>query len=137
MSVSFDRAVDYYDQTRGFPPGVETQAAAAIARAGGLNGSEKVIEIGVGTGRIALPVAPYVNHYVGIDISIPMMKRLLSKRGTEPVSVTEGSATHLPFPDATFDAAVAVHIFHLIPDWQQALAELKRVLKPDGRLIHC
>jgi ubiquinone/menaquinone biosynthesis C-methylase UbiE len=137
MSVSFDRAVEYYDQTRGFPPGVEVHAGAAIAKAGGFTGSEQVLEIGVGTGRIALPVAPHVQRYFGIDISTQMMNRLLSKRTNEQISLTQGSATQLPFPDAGFDAAVAVHIFHLIPDWQQALTELRRVLKPDGRLIHC
>jgi ubiquinone/menaquinone biosynthesis C-methylase UbiE len=137
MSISFDRAADYYDETRGFPPGTETQAAATIARAGGFSGGEQVLEIGVGTGRIALPVAPYVRRYFGIDISTQMMNRLLNKRGDEPISLTQGSATHLPFPNATFNAAVAVHVFHLIPGWQQALSELARVLKPDGRLIHC
>jgi ubiquinone/menaquinone biosynthesis C-methylase UbiE len=137
MSISFDRAAEYYDDTRGFPLGTETTAAATIAQAGGFQGAERVLEIGVGTGRIALPVAPHVRHYTGIDISTAMMRRLLDKRGGEAVAVAEADATRLPFGDQVFDAAVAVHIFHLIVGWQQALVELARVLKPDARLVHC
>lgn len=45
-------------------------------------------------------------------------------------------ATRLPLADASVDAAVAVHIVHLIADWRAALAELARVLRPGGRLLH-
>jgi len=137
MSVPFDRAVEFYDQTRGFPPGEEKGAAAALARAGQFNGQERVLEIGVGTGRIALPTAPYVRAYFGVDISLPMMRRLIAKRSDERVQVAQGDATRLPYPPATFDAAVAVHVFHLIPNWQDALKELARVLRPGGVLLHC
>ncbi len=137
MSISFDNAAHFYDETRGFPAGVETNAAAAIARVAGFTGGERVLEIGVGTGRIALPVAPYVQRYFGIDISPLMMRRLLEKRGDEPISLVQGDATRLPFPRAAFEAVMAVHIFHLIPGWQQVLVELARVLKPGGCLIHC
>lgn len=135
-SVAFDRAVEYYDETRGFPSGEEKRAAALLQQVGGLSADSYVLEIGVGTGRIALPVAPHVQAYFGVDISRPMMLKLHAKRNGEPVYVTQGDATRLPFPDASFDAAVAVHVFHLIPGWQDVLRELQRVLKPDGVLIH-
>lgn len=135
-SVKFDRAVDYYDQTRGFPPGEEAAIGAVIARAGMMSLSSRVLEIGVGTGRIALPVAQHVSAYYGIDLSRGMMGRLLNKRNGEPIHVVEGDATRLPFPDDTFDAAVAVHVFHLIPGWRKALNELARVLKPGAPLVH-
>lgn len=135
-SVAFDRAVEYYDQTRGFPPGYEQQAAALIQQVGGLTPDDHMLEIGVGTGRIALPVAPHVGTYFGVDISRPMMLKLQSKLNGEPVFVTQGDATRLPFPDEAFDASIAVHVFHLIPGWQDAIQELQRVLKPGGILIH-
>lgn len=135
-SVKFDRAVDYYDQTRGFPPGEETAIADVIRRAGSLSPSSRVLEIGIGTGRIALPLAAHVHAYYGIDLSRRMMERLLDKRSGEPIYVVEGDATRLPYPDDSFDAAVAVHVFHLIPGWQQVLNELARVLKPGAPLVH-
>lgn len=137
MSIVFDRAADFYDATRGFPAGEEKGAAAAIARAGKFSGQERVLEIGIGTGRIALPAAPYVRTYVGVDLSRPMMARLREKQTTERVLLTEADATLLPFSDATFDAAIVVHVFHLIPNWQDALNELARVLRPGGVLLHC
>lgn len=134
-SVKFDRAADYYDATRAFPPGQEIAAAQAMARAGGLDAHSSVLEIGIGTGRIALPLAPFVGRIFGVDLSRPMMERLIAKRGTESVFVSEGDATRLPFGAGVFDAVVAVHVFHLIAAWQDALAEAARALKPGGLLL--
>lgn len=137
QSVTFDRAVEYYDKTRGFPPGEEAAVAALIAQAGNLNPAKRVIEIGVGTGRIALPLVSYTAAYIGLDLSRPMMEKLRAKQDSEPISLIEGDATRLPFATGSFDAAVVVHVFHLIPNWRDALTELARVLRPGAPLIHC
>jgi ubiquinone/menaquinone biosynthesis C-methylase UbiE len=136
QSVVFDRAADYYDETRGFPPGEETGVAAQFAQAGNLTRQSRVLDVGIGTGRIALPLAAHVGSITGIDLSRRMMERLCAKRTDEPVAVVQGDATWLPFPDGTFDAVTASHIFHLIPDWQGALDEVARVLRPGGLLLH-
>jgi ubiquinone/menaquinone biosynthesis C-methylase UbiE len=136
-SVAFDRAADYYDQTRGYPPGQEKGVAAIIAQAGNLKADSRVLEIGVGTGRIALPVAPHIASYFGVDLSRPMMNKLRAKHNGEAIHLTESDATKLPFPDQSFDGAVVVHVFHLIPNWRDALAELGRVLRPGATMIHC
>ncbi|MGQ9908314.1 MAG: class I SAM-dependent methyltransferase [Candidatus Flexifilum sp.] len=135
-SVNFDRAADYYDETRGFPPGVETEAAAVFARAGGMTAESRVLEIGIGTGRIALPLARHIRAMHGVDISAGMLARLMAKRTTEIVHPVIGDATRLPYPAGAFDAVVAVHVFHLIPNWRDALREVARVLKPGAPLVH-
>lgn len=135
-SVAFDRAADYYDRTRGFPPGVERDVASLMAKAGGLSPSSIVLEVGIGTGRIALPLSEHVGKYYGIDLALPMLERLRAKQTTEPVFPVIGDATRLPFPSNTFDAVVAVHIFHLIPGWRDALSEITRVLRPNGVILH-
>ncbi len=134
-SVVFDRAADYYDETRGFPPGEEQHVAALLARVGKLNANSRVLEVGIGTGRIALPLAPLVRGVYGIDLSRAMLSRLISKLAGESVRVVEGDATHLSWGNKTFDAVIGVHIFHLIPTWQEALREAARVLRPGGLLI--
>lgn len=134
-SIPFDRAVDYYDQTRGFPPGVERDVALLIARLGGLDGTSRVLEVGVGTGRIALPLAAHAGAVFGLDLSRRMMERLRSKQQSEPVYLTQGDARHLPYPTSTFHTAIAVHVFHLIPDWRAVVGEIARTLRPDGRLV--
>lgn len=139
-SVSFDRAAEFYDATRGFPPGVETEAVKPFVKLGGLNASSCVLEIGIGTGRIALPLAAHVGVYYGVDISTAMINKLLSKREQAEQSgrihPVLADATRLPFPDRTFDAVIAVHIFHLIPNWRGVLDEVARVLKPGAPLMH-
>jgi SAM-dependent methyltransferase len=134
-SVAFDRAADYYDETRGFPPGQESSIAALFCRAGELTPGSRVLEVGVGTGRIALPLAPRVRALFGVDLARPMLDRLCAKRAGEPVHVTQGDATRLPFPSGVFDAAVSVHVLHLIGNWQGVLEEVARVLRPGGRLL--
>lgn len=135
-SVSFDRAAHYYDDTRGFPAGVATQVAAMIAQTGRLTQSSKLLEIGIGTGRIGLPLSRHVAGVYGIDIAAGMLHVLRQRQQAEPVYITQGDASQLPFPDNSFDCAVDVHVFHLIPTWRNVLRELARVLKPQARLLH-
>jgi SAM-dependent methyltransferase len=135
LPIVFDRAADYYDCTRGYPPGVAERVAELLCRAGGLGPQSRVLEVGVGTGRIALPLGLRVGQMVGVDRSIPMLRRLLQKPGAERTRPMVADVTALPFGPARFDAVIGVHVFHLIPGWRQALAEVKRVLTRDGLLL--
>ncbi len=135
-SISFDRAVDFYDETRGFPPGQEQAVAEGFVKVGELEPSSVVLEVGVGTGRIALPLAGYVASVYGVDISRPMLKRLRQKQIDEAMYVAEGDTTRLPFAASVFDAVMSVHVFHLISNWADAVDEVARVLKPGGILIY-
>ncbi len=99
--------------------------------------SSRVLEIGVGTGRIALPLSEHVGAYFGVDISRPMMARLQAKRTSQPIYLVEANAARLPFVTDVFDAAIAVHVFHLIPGWRAVLDELARVLRPGAPLLYC
>jgi ubiquinone/menaquinone biosynthesis C-methylase UbiE len=134
-SLAFDRAADFYDETRGFPPGTEQPVAELLCRVGNLTPASRALEIGIGTGRIALPLSEHIGAVYGIDLARPMMDRLRAKRDSQPVCVAEGDAAQLPFPAGAFDAVVAVHVFHLIAGWQAALGEIARVLRPGGVLI--
>jgi SAM-dependent methyltransferase len=134
--VVFDRAAPTYDATRGFPPGVDERVAALIAEAGGLGRGSLLLEIGVGTGRVALPLAKRVRGVVGVDLSRAMMQELVAKRGRLAVDLARADAARLPFRDASFDAVLGVHVFHLIPRWREVLAEIARVLRPGAPLLH-
>lgn len=135
-SIVFDRAAGDYDATRGFPPGMEDRVAALVAEAGGLGPQARLLEVGIGTGRLALPLARRGVRVVGVDLSRPMLGRLLEKRAALPVDVLRADAARLPFADASVDAALGVHVFHLIPRWRDVLAELARVLRPGAPLLH-
>jgi SAM-dependent methyltransferase len=135
-SIAFDRAADYYDATRGFPPSVEERVADLFVRAGALGTQSRVLELGIGTGRIAVPLAARIGRYTGMDLSGPMLAKLVAKRGSLPLDVVRADATRPPFADGRFDAVVAVHVFHLIPGFREVLARLAHALRPGGLLLH-
>jgi ubiquinone/menaquinone biosynthesis C-methylase UbiE len=137
QSVAFDRAAHFYDDTRGFPAGEDWAVAALISQANGLTATSRILEIGIGTGRIALPLASHVGALYGVDISRPMMQRLRAKQDDETIHLAEADAARLPFQAHSFDGVVAVHVFHLIPDWQGVMAELTRTLRPGAPVLHC
>jgi ubiquinone/menaquinone biosynthesis C-methylase UbiE len=137
MSISFDRIASRYDATRGFPPEVDGRIGAAFHQVAGLPNGARMLEIGVGTGRIAIPLTSVGYRYVGIDLSLNMMARLRERLGPgHEVALVRGDATQLPLRDASVDGAVAVHVFHLIAGWERAIAELHRVIRPGGTLAH-
>ena len=132
-SIVFDRAVEYYDETRS----LDAEAASAVTDLllTELRGRGAVLEIGAGTGRICLPLALAGIPIAALDLSGPMLGRLLSKPGAESVVTIVGDATRLPFPDAAFGGAIASHVFHLIPNWQDAADELVRVVRGGGVVL--
>lgn len=93
------------------------------------------LEIGVGTGRIALPLYREQVPMVGVDISVEMLRRLVLNAGGTPPPIAVADATRLPFRDGTFASAIASHVFHLIGDWTGAIDELARVIRPSGTVF--
>ncbi|MCJ2544635.1 class I SAM-dependent methyltransferase [Thermostichus vulcanus] len=141
-SVCFDRAAGFYDVTRGFPAGVDEEIADAIVTAVGATQDTHFLEVGIGTGRIALPLIRRGYAYSGIDISEEMLaelrRKLRERLGQIPpqVSVQMADATALPFGEACFDVAITVHVLHLIREWQQVIGEIRRVLRPGGVYLY-
>ncbi len=135
-SVAFDRAVDYYDQTRGYAPGVEQQAIRAVADALNLASDDRVLEVGVGTGRVGLPLSRLGYRYHGVDLSLPMMLKLREKmQPGDQLPIVQGDATMLPYKNAAFKGVVVVHVFHLVSDVRMMAAEIKRVLPAGAPLV--
>ena len=133
-SVPFDRAVEYYDRTRALPPAAHRQVIDVVTAE--LDGRGRVLEIGVGTGRIGLDLVRAGMPLAGLDLSFPMLQRLVENAAGEVLlPVVQGDATALPFPDDTFGAVVASHVLHLVPDYGGALAEAARVVRPGGPLL--
>jgi SAM-dependent methyltransferase len=133
----FDRAASFYDDTRGFPPGDEEAIAALMTRAANLQPDHNFVEIGIGTGRLSLPMLPYVRAVYGIDSSLPMLWRLRGKHADKPVYVAQGDVRQIPFQSAAFDVAMTAHMFNVIAEWRQAASEIARILRPDGVLLNC
>jgi ubiquinone/menaquinone biosynthesis C-methylase UbiE len=97
----------------------------------------KLLEPGIGTGRIALPLAQRGYQVTGTDISGEMLALLKTRlaQSSQSLSLQKADATGLPFSNAAFDIAIAVHLFYFIQEWQRAADEMLRVVKNDGALI--
>src|SRR6266704_4846579 len=135
-SVVFDRAAGYYDDTRGLPDEVSEQIADRMEAAAAPEA--RFLELGVGTGRIALPLQRRGRTVVGVDLSVPMMERYRANAaaaGLPRPPLLRGDVSRLPLQDACVGAVIEVHVLHLIPAWRQVLAEARRVLAPGGVLL--
>ena len=98
--------------------------------------SGEVLEVAVGTGR-NFPFYPQGVRLTDIDLS-PAMLKIARKRADElglEADLRESDAQKLPFPDASFDTVVCTLSLCNIPDDRRAIAEMKRVLRPGGRLL--
>lgn len=133
-SIVFDRAAEFYDQTRSLPPGIQTQVADLLFDE--LSGRGVCLEPGVGTGRMSLPLHKRGIPIVGVDLSLPMMQRLVDNAGgSAPFPLLRTDVTALPFSDGAFGAAFLCHVLHLIPRWRDAVSELARVVRPGGVIV--
>lgn len=117
----FDRVADIYDETRGLPPRVLARIVGVLADE--LQG-KRVLEIGVGTGRFAVPLQKSGIDVIGTDIA-PRMVAQGRAKGLRNVVFADGA--RLPFPSTSFDAVTTNHVLHLIPDWRDVLREIDRV----------
>jgi SAM-dependent methyltransferase len=130
-SVAFDRAAEFYDRTRALSP--EAERATVELLGSELAGRGRCLEVGVGTGLIALPLHEAGVPMVGLDLSRPMLAKLVEKAGGRiPFPLVLADATRIPFAHDAFGAGVLRWVFHLIPEWRHVVEELVRVVGPGG-----
>ena len=101
-----------------------------------LVGQGRVLEVGVGTGN-SMPFYPSGAQVTGIDLSDQMLipARQRAEREGVAVDLREMDAQDLKFAEGTFDSAVSTCVFCSVPDPVLGLREVRRVLKPGGKLI--
>jgi ubiquinone/menaquinone biosynthesis C-methylase UbiE len=102
---------------------------------------ERVLEVGPGTGYYALPVAGWLEpggRLEVVDVQQEMLDHTLERareQGIGNIAPTLADARSLPFGDDSFDGAYLVTVLGEIPDQGAALRELRRVVKPEGRIV--
>lgn len=128
----FDRIAPVYDamnrvMTGGLDRSWRRQAAQAVVRPG-----DHVLDACCGTGDLALAAEREGGIVTGLDFAERMLERARRKSGT--VAWIQGDLLALPFPDGAFDAATVGFGVRNVADLERALGELRRVLRPGGRL---
>jgi ubiquinone/menaquinone biosynthesis C-methylase UbiE len=121
VAAQFDQISPVYDLTRDPLDGPTVDALADALRSAG---ARRVLEVGVGTGRVARPLLERGIELTGVDPSRGMLAKAHAKGLPRLV---RGSGYRLPFRDAAFDAALFVHVLHVLEDPGAAIVEARRV----------
>lgn len=127
-SINFDRIAPIYEQSRGGL--VRGRSYAETITPHLLPGT--VLEIGIGTGSIALPITEAGHPVVGVDLS-PNMLELAHQRLGARVAV--GDVMLLPIRSGSVPNVVAVWVFQLVGSVETTLRDARRVLSDGGRLV--
>jgi demethylmenaquinone methyltransferase / 2-methoxy-6-polyprenyl-1,4-benzoquinol methylase len=92
------------------------------------------LDVCCGTGDIAFGLEKHGARVVGLDFSVPML-RAAAAQIEGSLSLLQGDAQQLPFPDDAFDAVTAGYGLRNLASWQRGLREMWRVAKPGGRVL--
>ena len=130
----FDRRADRYEDgaTSRWRDPVQQASLEALE----LGGSDRLLDVGCGTGRASRVAASVAGAVVGVDLSSQMIAKARELAiGIGNVRFDVGDVDRLPFDDGAFTAVLCSNAFHHYPDPQRAVAEMTRALAPGGRLV--
>ena len=99
---------------------------------------DNVLDVGTGTGEIPMRICHAVSRVEAVDASremIAVARDNAKLRGARNVTFSVHNSYNLPFRDGTFDAVIVSNLLHIVEHPADVLAEARRVLKTDGRLI--
>jgi ubiquinone/menaquinone biosynthesis C-methylase UbiE len=130
--TEFDELAPHYDETRGGESRGDEYAADIDAQLP--PGAGPILEIGVGTGVVALGLARRGRPVIGLDLSAPMLARARTRLG--PV-VVHSDALRMALLPASVAHAVSVWVVHSVADPVALFAEAARVIRPGGRYVVC
>lgn len=134
VRTAYRRWAPVYDWTFGAVSNTGRRHAVDVIN----QGSGRVLEVGVGTG-LSLP--SYARHLeiVGVDIAPEMLEKARGRVAAHNLDHVAGlyemDAGSLQFPDGSFDTVVAMYVITVVPDPEQVMRELARVVKPGGQVL--
>lgn len=123
-----------------FVPAVFAPLARAVIAETALPAAARVLDVACGSGIVARTIAArpgFAGTIVGLDLSPAMLAAAVRASVTEGHAIEwiQGSAQHLPFPDASFDVLFCQQGMQFFPDRQAAMNEMARVLAPGGEAV--
>ncbi len=136
MSTFWDRWAWFYDLAERTNREANTAAAKRVGEL--VPAGAVVLDCAAGTGEFSLAAAERAASVLCTDLSQPMLDRAAAKakrRRLTNIDFAVRDITALSDPDGSFDAVIAANVLHLLPEPENALAELWRVTRPGGRII--
>jgi ubiquinone/menaquinone biosynthesis C-methylase UbiE len=128
-SKSYDRSLRILNRNL---PRLRELAATAV------QGAERVLEVAAGTGVVTTAIARSARRVIATDYSEAMVSTLKTRvrdAGLSNVDCERGDIFALPYAPESFDAVVAANVLHLLPDLPGAIAALRKMLAPGGKLV--
>ncbi len=127
----------WYDTPVGaWADSIEREALGALLA---LQPGEHLLDLGCGTARMTLMLAPPGVHVAALDASPAMLhvaqQRAHFHQAEERLRLVRADMQHMPFPAAAFDAVLTVTTLSFVPDPLRVVCEATRVLRPGGRLV--
>ena len=135
-AIFWDSAAKRYDRQTKRLAAMYDEMVRRILRV--LAPGDSVLDIGTGTGEIPLRICHAVSRVEAVDASremIAVARDNAKLRGARNVTFSVHNSYNLPFRDGTFDAVIVSNLLHIVEHPADVLAEARRVLKADGRLI--
>jgi demethylmenaquinone methyltransferase/2-methoxy-6-polyprenyl-1,4-benzoquinol methylase len=136
VAAMFDDVAAGYDRTNTIlSMGTSALWRLATVRALGIIPGDRILDIAAGTGTSSAAIARAGARVTALDFSAGMVA--VGRERHPDIEFVEGDATVLPFDDASFDAVTVSFGLRNVNDPHAALAEMRRVLVPGGRLVIC
>jgi SAM-dependent methyltransferase len=132
--VDFSGNAKVYDRRHGAV--LAEDVVQRLAAAGAIRSGTNVLDIGAGTGRVAIGLAELGCNVVALEPAPGMVETLRTKVGALPIRLIAGEGARLPFSPGQFDVVVIARLLYLTADWRGVLREAHRVLGVGGRLLH-
>jgi ubiquinone/menaquinone biosynthesis C-methylase UbiE len=137
--TAFDRLASRYDVWYQTPLGAFADALEkeVVFTLADVRSGEWALDVGCGTGNYTLALARLGARVVGVDPATAMLAIATSKtqEAELPVRFARATAEHLPFPEGSFDLVVSVTTLEFVASPEGAVAEMVRVVRPNGRLV--
>jgi demethylmenaquinone methyltransferase/2-methoxy-6-polyprenyl-1,4-benzoquinol methylase len=140
VGIMFGRIAGRYDlMNRVMTLGSDRRWRKLAVRVALADSAARVLDVGTGTGDMLMLAAGQsgVRRAVGVDLAPPMLQRARLRAASAGVTagLALAGAASLPFRDQAFDALTTAFVLRNVPDLPLALAEMRRVLRPGGRLV--
>ena len=132
--VDFSRNALVYDRRHGAL--LPDDDVDRLLTAGGDQPGALVLDIGAGTGRVAIPLAAHGCSVVALEPARGMIDQLRAKGSEVTLSLVVGDGGRLPFAAGRFDLCVIARLLYLTENWREIIREAHRVLAMNGALLH-
>ena len=132
--VDFSANAPIYDRRHGTVLALDI--AQDLVSKSNLPREAHVLDIGAGTGRVAIAFAAMGHKTVALDPALPMLNELRGKTTDSQIQIVAGEGARLPFAACLFDGVILARVLYLMADWQTVVRQAYDVLKPGGCLFH-